>query len=213
MGSMAGRPPVFLAVAERIRNQLAAGAWSEGLPPERSLASALGVSRATLRKAMAELHRESPAQTQAPARRGTWPRVLYLGQRLGDVHADITAGLIAHGTAHGMRIELPDLPPPPWNPAQAKMVRAAATGCRAVVAFGREMKAIEQLDLPAETALVAYDFHHPGRIRPGWSVVVVDRLRGLVEAVEHLWQRGHRHIGLVGGGDPDPAHPLSLIHI
>ena len=49
---------MFVLAAERIRELILTGTWSESLPGERTLADELGVSRPVLRKALLELDRE-----------------------------------------------------------------------------------------------------------------------------------------------------------
>lgn len=58
MKSKVRRSPLFVLTAERIRELILAGTWSESLPGERTLAEELGVSRPVLRKALVELDRE-----------------------------------------------------------------------------------------------------------------------------------------------------------
>src|SRR3990170_2042144 len=60
------------AVVERLRDDLLAGRYREHLPAERQLALALGVSRLTLRAALARLEAEGLVQ----ARQGEGVRVL-----------------------------------------------------------------------------------------------------------------------------------------
>lgn len=60
------------AVVERLRADLLAGHFHEHLPPERQLAEALGVSRLTLRAALARLEAEGLVR----ARQGEGVRVL-----------------------------------------------------------------------------------------------------------------------------------------
>src|SRR5579859_1091595 len=55
-----GAGPLSVVVADRLRRAVAAGAYPVGsqLPPEPALSAALGVSRTTLRDALARLERE-----------------------------------------------------------------------------------------------------------------------------------------------------------
>ncbi|MEW6434882.1 MAG: GntR family transcriptional regulator [Myxococcota bacterium] len=75
------------AVVERLRRDILSSAFPPGehLPPERSLAAALGVSRLTLRAALARLEAEGLVR----ARQGDGVRVLDVGE-----HG--TLGLLAH---------------------------------------------------------------------------------------------------------------------
>lgn len=75
------------AVVDRLRRDILSGVFPEGehLPPERTLASGLGVSRLTLRAALARLEAEGLVR----ARQGDGVRVLPLG-----THA--TLGVLAH---------------------------------------------------------------------------------------------------------------------
>jgi DNA-binding FadR family transcriptional regulator len=75
------------AVAERLRREILAGTHRAGahLPPERQLAARLGVSRLTLRAALARLEAEGLVW----ARQGDGVRVLDLGE-----HASL--GILAH---------------------------------------------------------------------------------------------------------------------
>ncbi|MBI1948728.1 MAG: FadR family transcriptional regulator [Deltaproteobacteria bacterium] len=73
------------AVVERLRADLLAERFREHLPPERQLAEALGVSRLTLRAALARLEAEGLVR----ARQGEGVRVL-------DVREHGTVGLLAH---------------------------------------------------------------------------------------------------------------------
>jgi LacI family transcriptional regulator len=200
---MPGRPPIFLAVAERLRGQLAAGSWSDGLPAERALAAALKVSRTTLRKAldaMAEVG-ERPAP-----RRADWPRVLFLAQRHGHVNDRITASLAGACAQSGMHVDLScQTHFPPWSDRLRSAVRTAASGCRCIVANVSDITEIDALGLPPGVIRIAFGFHHPSTIVPGWQVVISDRLRAAYESVGRLHALGHRHIGLVCGGDPGDA--------
>jgi DNA-binding FadR family transcriptional regulator len=75
------------AVVERLRRDILSGAFEAGahLPPERSLAAGLGISRLTLRAALARLEAEGLVR----ARQGEGVRVLDLG-------ANATLGVLAH---------------------------------------------------------------------------------------------------------------------
>jgi hypothetical protein len=197
---MAGRPPIFQALAERLKAQLAAGAWSDGLPAERALAAALKVSRTTLRKALDAL----AATGARPAlRRADWPRVLFIGQHLGHVNDRIADSMAAICEGSGMHVDRSlQAPYPPWPPRQREAIRAAASGCRCLVANSSDIAEVEGLGLPTTVVRLAYGFHQPRALPPGWQVVIADRRQAAHEAVGHLHDLGHRRIGLVCGGDP-----------
>ena len=200
---MPGRPPIFLAVAERLRGQLAAGAWSDGLPAERALAAALKVSRTTLRKALDAL--AEVGERPAP-RRADWPRVLFLAQRHGHVNDRITASMVEACAQSGMHVDLScQTHFPPWSDRLRSTIRTTASGCRCLVANVSDIAEIDALDLPRNIVRIAFGFHHPGTILAGWHVVISDRLRAAYESVGHLHALGHRHIGLVCGGDAGVA--------
>lgn len=55
---------IAMQVAQAMRGEIAAGAWSQALPGERQLAERFQVSRKTVRKALAELRAEGLLQTE-----------------------------------------------------------------------------------------------------------------------------------------------------
>lgn len=196
---MSGRPPIFLAVAERLRGQLAAGAWSDGLPAERALAAALRVSRSTLRKALEALVESGSLPTP---RRADWPRVLFIGQRLGHVNDRIADLMATICERSGMHVDRSlQAPFPPWSQRQREAIRVAATGCSCLVANCSDIAEVEGLGLSSTVTRLAFGFNQPETLPPGWQAVIADRRQAAHKAVDHLYTLGHRHIGLVCGGD------------
>ena len=127
------------AVVERLRGDLLAGRFTSHLPAERQLAEALGVSRLTLRAALARLEAEGLVQ----ARQGEGVRVL-------DWREHGTVGLLAHLDVKAR----PDLARSFLELRRAVAAEAIALACeRATDAEIDALAALAELQLGEQDAL------------------------------------------------------------
>lgn len=89
-----------IQVAQRLAAEIQKGTWGEWLPGERTLTQTLQTSRKTLRKALAQLHREGAIETQ----RGCGHKILAAHRRRkAEAASDLSVGLITPETLEHLR--------------------------------------------------------------------------------------------------------------
>jgi GntR family transcriptional regulator len=98
-------PPAHAQIVERLTDAIAAGELSPGdrLPPERDLAAELGVSRMTLRQALASLESRGLVRRAIGRRGGTWVAQPKLERDLG-TFAGLSEQLRRQGVVAGARV-------------------------------------------------------------------------------------------------------------
>ncbi len=209
------RAPIYQDVAEKIRQQIAAGGYPAGLPlpSERELADAFAVSRPTVRKAMDVLDRSRYVERLQG--RGTFALVpddavgkstiLYAGESRSHFYSGFYAALCAEAGVHGRAIT--SFTPVADDRALGRFSRMAAE-YESLICTEEAWEQIE-IYVPHDVRVTRISgFHstrdHAADERPGF-VVSTDEFRATQMAVEHLIQLGHRKIGLLDVGWENPS--------
>jgi GntR family transcriptional regulator len=149
------REPLYATIAGRAEARIRAGEWAPGdrLPPERELCGDLGVSRATLRQALAEL--EQRGLVSRHQGRGTFvtrPRV----------QADL-AGLFSYGEALRAR----GLHPVTRVRSAAVVEAGRAIATELGVLPGDPVVHLERIRMVEAEALILESSHLPAAAFPG----------------------------------------------
>jgi DNA-binding LacI/PurR family transcriptional regulator len=197
---MAGRPPVFAALAARVRTMIAAGDFPLGLPPERELADRLGVARLTLRKALAQLDAEG-IHLPRRAARGSAGALLWVGDDQGHVLSEVVAAVAAEAQTRGRALRRLALGEGVgWTTGLAAELRSAAEAVDAIIVQqGYQDQVLA--NLPTTKPVVLVGLFGVNQVRTPMHHVVADRLRAAQLAVEILVKDGVNRIGLACFGE------------
>ena len=213
------RPAKYTAVADALRQQIDAGRFAAGelLPTEQELAGQYGISRLTLRKALAQLEAEELVVRRSGA--GTVVRhdlvpaaagqVLYVGQTQDHYFTKLYEALCSEARSRGFTV--------------GSLDADAAARRRDVLQRSRRLVCVEDA-WPRIEPLVAADAHvtciggfygisRPGELGRAMYVVSSDTYRAIGLAVDHLVSLGHRRIALVDHAHhPGPTPWRGRIH-
>jgi DNA-binding LacI/PurR family transcriptional regulator len=191
-----------------LRRDLLAGKWTDkSLPSERALCEQLGVSRVTVRSALATLRREGAVVSRRglgnfPAPRGIEPGtdsrqciVYYYADGTGasvmdDTHVGIVNGASAESIRRGLSLLTICRMPVDFLQALGNGLREDLRG---VILDWATLSLADELRSRGIPFLVVED-----RIQaPGTVSIVQDNHGGIMCALEHFWKHGHRRLGLI----------------
>ena len=201
----------FAEIKQRLWAQIESGELGPRLPPEPELAERYGVSRMTLRRAIAELVSEGFLSARPGAgtfvtedRTGGRPSMTiglvldpYLKPDDDPYFGSLFGALAMRLAARGYRLIYADHPERlvPVTPAADSSALVQPVDGIVAVAFGDY--AVDSLDGIRAPVVVAEGVPAAGR-----TSLLSDNHGGIRAAVDHLVVRGHREIAHISGGAP-----------
>ena len=210
-------------VYSRIREQIAQGAIKPGqcVPSERELENRMKVSRVTVRRGLDQLVREGFLRREpgrgyfvptpdiaAPSGGNGHKALLFIHNHSeeelasGTYHARMWAGAREEAARHGFITMISSLPAEALTPGKTADLARIATGVLCDHPHSSAIRALLKAGIPT----VQVDYY---RDELAVDTVVQDDVGGIIHAVRHLFDHGHRQIGYLDAGASLRAMNLS----
>ncbi len=215
------RPLKYASVAQTLRGQIAAGALSVGepLPSEQALADRFGVTRVTLRKALASL--VASGDLQKRPRQGCFVRpaaapgarngpLLYVGGTTEHFYGSFYEALCRHAAVRGRSVTA-FTPSAVSGDAVVQLCELAASHRRVICMedYWRLVRGAVPASVRVTRVSGAISIEgNDASERPSF-VVSSDTYRAAKLAVEHLADLGHRRLGYVDAGGTVAGDPMA----
>ncbi len=215
------RPLKYTGVAQTLREQIAAGSFPAGepLPSEQVLADRFGITRVTLRKALAALAAAGDLQKRphqgcfvrpaaAPgARNGP---LLYVGGTTEHFYGSFYEALCRHAATRGRSVTAftPSAAP---GDAAVQLAELAASHRRVIcmdVCWSLVRNAVP-VSVRVTRVSGANSIERIDRAERPTFIVSADTYRAAKLAVEHLADLGHRRLGYVDAGRAVSGDPMT----